>query len=106
MIDGIPAITGIFPPPDQAPFILAQWKVLASRTEVTARMTGKKLAAELRKVSISADDHIVADVIRLQEEIATIEAEIATREDQINQTVYRLHNLTREEITMIEMPVQ
>jgi len=106
LIDGIPAVTGIFPPLEQAPFILAQWKVLASRTEVTARMTGKKLASELKKVALSADDHIMADVIRLQEEIATAETEIATLETRINQTIYRLHDLTPEEIAMIEAAVQ
>lgn len=31
LIDGIPAITGIFPPPAEAPFLLAQWSVMASR---------------------------------------------------------------------------
>jgi TaqI-like C-terminal specificity domain len=105
LIDGIPAIAGLFPPPEQAPFILAQWKVLASRTEVTARMTGKKIADGLRKVSVSADDHIMADVIRLQEEIATVEAEIATLERRVNQIIYRLHGLTLEEISMIEAAV-
>lgn len=102
LVDGIPAITGIFPPPEQAPFILAQWKVLASQTEVTARINGKKLATELKKVTLSADDHIMADVIRLQEEIATAETEIAKLETRINQTIYRLHDLTPEEIKLIE----
>lgn len=105
LIDGIAGTTGIFPPPEQALFILAQWKVLASRTEVTARMAGKKLASELKKVSPSAEDHIMADVIRLQAEIATIEAEIAALEARINQTIYRLHVLTQDEITMIEASV-
>ncbi|MCK5501517.1 MAG: restriction endonuclease subunit M, partial [Tritonibacter mobilis] len=103
LIDGIPAITGIFPPPEQAPFILAQWKVLASRTEVSARMTGKKLASELRKVALTADDHIMADVIRLQEAITTTETEITTLETLINQTIYRLHDLTPDEIAMIQV---
>jgi hypothetical protein len=106
LIDGIPAISGIFPPPEQAPFILAQWKVLASRTDVTTHMTGKKLAAGLRKVSVHADDHIMADVIRLQEEITNTETEIATLEDRINKTIYRLHDLTRDEIALIEGAVK
>ena len=105
LIDGIPAVTGIFPPPEQAPFILAQWKVLASRTEVSARMTGKKLAAELKKVALAADGHIMADVIRLQGEVATAETEIAMLETRINQTIYRLHELTSGEISMIEATV-
>lgn len=69
-------------------------------------MTGKKLASELKKVAMTADDHIMTDVIRLQEEIATAETEIATLETRINQTIYRLHDLTPEEIAMIEAAVQ
>lgn len=103
LIDGIPAITGIFPPPAEADFLLAQWSVMASRTEVTDKTTGAKLADMLRKVSPSAEAHIIAEVIRLQTSIATDEAEIATLEDRINQTIYRLHKLTREEIALIEV---
>ena len=33
---------------------------------------------------------------------AELEAEIATLEGRINQTIYRLHKLTREEIALIE----
>lgn len=106
LIDGIPAITGIFPPPTEAPFLLAQWSVMASRTEVTDKTTGAKLADMLRKVSPSAEAHIMAEVIRLQTSIAADEAEIATLEDRINQTIYRLHKLTREEIALIESAVR
>lgn len=102
LIDGIPAITGIFPSPAEAPFLLAQWSIVASRTEVTDKTTGAKLADMLRKVSPSAEAHIMAEVIRLQTSIAAAEAEIATLEDRINQTIYRLHKLTREEIALIE----
>lgn len=102
LIDGIPAITGIFPPPAEAPFLLAQWLVLASRTEVTAKTTGKKLADLLRTVSPSAEPHIIEDVIRLQTSIATDEAEIIALETRINETIYRLHKLKPDEIAMIE----
>lgn len=101
LIDGIPAVTGIFPPPAQAPFLLAQWSVMASRTEVTDKTTGKKLSDMLRNVSSLAETHIMAEVIRLQDSIAADEAEIRILEDRINQTIYRLHNLTRDEIALI-----
>lgn len=102
LIDGIPVITGIFPPPAEASFILAQWKVLASRTEVTAQMNGKKLADALKKVCTTADEHIMADVVRLQGEVSVAEAEIVELEKRINETIYRIHKLTREEIATIE----
>ena len=101
LIDGIPAVTGIFPPPAQAPFLLAQWSVMASRTEVTDKTTGKRLSDMLRNVSSVADTHIMAEVVRLQNSIAADEAEIRILEDRINQTIYRLHNLTSDEIALI-----
>lgn len=48
----------------------------------------------------------MADVIRLQEEIASADTEIATLETRINQMIYRLHDLTLSEISMIEASVQ
>ena len=82
--------------------MLAQWLVLASRTEVKANTTGKKLADLLRKVSPSAEPHIMADVIRLQTSIATDEAEISKLEARINEMIYRLHKLKPDEIALIE----
>jgi len=105
LVDGIPAISTIFPAPKEAPFILAQWKILASRTDATARLTGKKLATELKKVSLGAERHIIADVIRLQEEITAAKEEIAVLERRINDNIYRLHDLTADEIEMIEAAV-
>lgn len=105
-IDGIPAVLGIFPPAADAPFILAQWRVLASRLEVTGKLTGRKLANELKKVSISAEAHIMTDVIKLQEAISRIDTEITWLEDRVNQTIYRLHDLTEDDIAMIEAVAQ
>jgi hypothetical protein len=102
LIDGIPAIKGIFPPPAEAPFLLAQWAVLVSRTEVTEKLTGKKLADLLRRVSPTAEAHLMTEVIHLQESIAAYETEIAMLEARINQTIYRLHDLTSAEVAMIE----
>ena len=106
LIDGIPAVSGIFPPSGEASFILAQWRVLASRLEVTGKLTGRKLATELKKVSIGAEAHIMSDVIGLQEEISRIDTEITWLEDRVNQTIYRLHGLTEDEIAMIEAVTQ
>lgn len=102
LIDGIPATNGIFPAPDEAPFLLAQWRVLASRLDVTDKMDGKKLANLLKKVTPTAEPHIMADIIALQEAITATEAEISTLEERVNRTIYRLHQLTPAEVGMIE----
>ena len=80
--------------------------MLASQLEVTGKLTGRKLATELKKVSISAEVHIMTDVIELQKEISRIDTEITWLEDRVNQTIYRLHGLTEDEIAMIEAVTQ
>jgi hypothetical protein len=102
MVDGIPATNGIFPIAAEAPFLLAQWRVLASRLDVTDKMDGKRLSALLKKVTPTAEAHIMADIIALQEAITATEAEITQIETRVNQTIYRLHALTPAEIRMIE----
>lgn len=102
LVDGIPAITGIFPHPHEAEFLLAQWLVMISRVEITDNTTGKKLADLLRAVSLNAEEHIMAEVIRLQRNIAAAEAEITILETRINQTIYGLYKLSHDEIAMIE----
>ena len=102
LIDGIPVVAGIFLPPKVAPFVLAQWRVLAGRLEVTGKLTGKKLADELKRVSVNADSHLMAEVVEREEEISAIDAEITVLEARVNETIYRLHGLTPEEIAIIE----
>jgi len=103
MVDGIPATSGIFPIAAEAPFLLAQWCVLASRLDVTDKMDGKRLSALLKKVTPTAEAHIMADIIALQEAITATEVEITQIETRVNQTIYRLHALTPAEIRMIEV---
>lgn len=106
LIDGIPVIAGIFLPPEAASFLLAQWRVLAGRLEVTGKLTGKKLADELRRVSASADPNLMAEVVEREQAISAIDAEIARLEASVNETIYRLHRLTPDEIAMIEAAVR
>jgi len=44
----------------------------------------------------------MADIIALQEAITATETEIVQLEARVNQTIYRLHDLTPAEIRMIE----
>ena len=102
LVDGIPVINGLFLPPNTASFVLAQWRVFAGRLEVTDKLTGRKLAEELRKVSVSADEHLMAEVVEREQAISAIDAEIARLEARVNETIYRLHQLTPDEIAIIE----
>lgn|GEM_PF-3338285 len=102
LIDGMPVVTGLFLPSEAASFVLAQWRVLAGRLEVTGKLTGKKLVDELRRVSVSADPHLMAEVVERAQAISAIDAEIARLESRVNETIYRLHDLTLDEIAIVE----
>ena len=102
LVDGIPVLRGIFPAPSVAQFVLAQWRVLTNRLEGMRKLTGKKMAAELRTVSISADTHIRKDIVEHQLAIARIEEEVWKLEDRINRRIYRLHDLSQNDIKMVE----
>ncbi len=103
LINETPVISGIFPPSEQAQFILAQWRVLASCLVVTNKLTGKMLATKLKKICMNTDAHIMTDIITRQEIVSNFDVEIAQLEARINQMIYRSYDLTEEEIQMIEM---
>lgn len=99
-------VAGIFLLPKIASFVLAQWRVLASQLEFASKLTGKKLADELRRVSVSADPHLMAEVVEREQAISAIDAETARLEASVNETVYHLHRLTPDEIAIIEAAVR
>ena len=69
---------------------------------VTEKTDGKKLTIELRKVNTRGDSAIVTQVMALQEAISDAESEISAIESQVNMMIYRLQQLTDDEIAMIE----
>lgn len=101
-IDGVPVIQQIFVTEDVGRFILAQWKVLASTFSVTEKTNGKKLANALRKIGETDNAAAITQVIDLQEQLATTDAEIAEAETAMNTLVYRLYDLCEEDIRLIE----
>lgn len=101
-VDGAPVIERIFLNDDEGAFVLAQWKLIASGFQVPERNPGKKLAARLRKVALTAPGPVRGQIIALQGELSNLDAEIETAETEMNREVYRLYALTPEEIRLVE----
>ena len=101
-IDGVPVVERVFANQDEGTFILAQWKVIASTFAITERSTGKKLTQTLRKVSPTAPEPLRSQVIGLVAALQATEAQIATREVEMNQRLYELYGMTAEEVAMVE----
>lgn len=99
--DGITAIERIFVDGAEGPFLLAQWKVVASTFVVNERATGKKLADALRTLAPATNAALVEQVISLQIELAACEADIKSGEARMNELVEGLYCLTPAESALV-----
>ncbi|MCV0394128.1 MAG: Eco57I restriction-modification methylase domain-containing protein [Rhizobiaceae bacterium] len=102
LVDGIPVIEKVFVSKEEGPFILAQWKAVASTFSVTEKTTGKHLCDRLRKLVVTENKALIDQFIALQEELGKLEADIAAQEAEMNALTYRLYGLTKAEIALVE----
>jgi hypothetical protein len=101
-VDGAPAVDRVFVNDEEGPFIAAQWKLLAATFSVTPTTDGKKLSAALRKLSVSDNLAAVQQIIDLQRRLTVLETEIADAERELNALLYRLYDLSPEDIRLVE----
>ncbi len=101
-INGIPVIDGIFEDAQQAEFIAAQWHHTALTTNITEKFTAQKLISLLCNLRKTDNSALMKQVITLDREIRQLDQITAEKEREMNQTVYRLYNLSPEEIRLVE----
>ena len=101
-INGVSVIDRVFVKAAEAPFILVQWKYLASTFPITAKTDGKKLCNALRKIAVTENAALIEQVIDLQAKLSKTEAEIATAESEMNAIIYDLYGLNKNQIRHIE----
>jgi len=100
-IDGVPVIERIYVADAEGEFIVAQWKVLAATFSITEKTDGQKLANALRKLAVADNPAVVQQVIGLEAELSTIEADILTKEIGMNDLVNRLYGLSEAEAEIV-----
>ncbi len=100
-VDGIRVIDRIFTGEAEGEFILAQWKVLAATFSIAEKTDGKKLANALRKLAVADNPALVKQIIALEEELSTLEADIARQEAEMNALINRLYGLTKSEAQLV-----
>ncbi|MGA7385138.1 MAG: hypothetical protein WBW81_10765 [Methylocella sp.] len=101
-IDGVTVIDRVFESEAEGTFILAQWKVLAATLQITERTAGKRLCGALRKLTMNDGSPVVLQIVALERELASLDAEIVGQEREMNALVYALYSLSAEEIEMVE----
>ena len=103
LIDGVVAVDRVFVDDEERTFIAAQWKVLAATMSVTASSNGKKLSTSLRRLAVATDNPAaVRQMIELERKLGEVETQIAEAESEINQLLYNLYELDRDDIRRIE----
>jgi hypothetical protein len=76
--------------------------VLATTFSVTERTAGKKLCDALRKLATNDGSPATLQIMALERELASLDAEIARQERAMNALVQGLYGLSAEEIEMVE----
>jgi hypothetical protein len=102
MIDGVPVVNKIFVSADEGEFILAQWKVLTATLTVTEKTDGKKLVNGLRNLAVADNPAVVQQIVTHERELTRLEADNTQHEAEINTLIYRLYDLTDNDIALIE----
>ena len=101
-IDHLPAISGLWMDAVDGEFIAAQWANLAATFNITEKTNGKKLCDALLKIGETDNRALRQQIISLQNELATLDKEIATKEQAINAEIYALYDLGADDIALIE----
>jgi hypothetical protein len=100
--NGVSLIKGIYLHEDEAAFISAQWRQKARKTNVTEKFDAKRLMNLLLKLRKTDNDAIRKQVVKIDADIQTLDAEIEATESDMNQLTYRLYKLTEEDIQLVE----
>lgn len=102
LADGVPVVSGVFLGDEEAPFIAAQWRQIARRTNVTEKFTAKKLVSALLKLRKTENPAIREQLAKIDADIRELDQQIAAAETDMNRFTYRLYDLTEEEIRLVE----
>jgi hypothetical protein len=100
LVDGIPLLV-VYESADDAPFIAAQWRLLARSTNVTGGFQAKSLVKSLLRIRGTQNEALREQVINLDTRIAQLDVEIGHAEQEMNEYVYDLYELSEEEIRLI-----
>ena len=94
LADGAAIIRGVFLSPEGGPFITAQWNGKINSFKVGGRNPAKSLVTDLRRLIVTGNEALIAQVVGLQDEIREIATTIAGLETATNELLYLHYQLT------------
>jgi len=101
LIDGAPAVRGVYADDATGAFWLAQWQAIALAFEPSARGNGKRLVDLLRTVADEAPPAVRTQIVERQQALSTLAIELATLEAALHDITCRLFDLTPAERRLV-----
>ena len=99
---GSHAVAVIYVAEPEASFVAAQWRQVARSTNVTEKLSAKRLINRLLELRRTENAALRDQVIAIDGDILALDPEIASAEGEMNQLVYKLYGLTEDEIRLVE----
>ena len=88
--------------PDEAKFLACLWSQILRHVNVTASVDAKKLVGLLLNLRSTEDAGLRKTLLQTNEEIQTLDADIAKSEVDINELIYQLYGLSEQERRLVE----
>ena len=102
LINGAPALTGVFVEQTDADWILAQWKQVARELSGSEEITPERLAKRLRSLRSTSTPEIRTQLIEFGNSVESLNQQIAVAEAQMEDLLFSLYELSPEERRLIE----
>ncbi len=99
-VDGTP-VARAFVAADMAPFLLAQWQVVALTFEANGKGDGKRLIDGLRGTAMTADAPVVGQIVGFQGELSRLTAELRGGEARLDDLTAALFGLSAAERALV-----
>jgi len=93
-------------PPEEAIFLAAIWRQILRDINVTPKFDGEKLVRKLLNFRSTEDANFRQAILGIDAKIKTLDAEIEESESEINAIIYKLYNLSDDEIKLVENAAQ
>ena len=88
--------------PDEAKYLACLWSQILRHVNVTASFDAKKLVGLLLNLRSTEDAGLRKTLLQTNEEIQTLDADIAKSEVDINELIYQLYGFSEQERRLVE----
>ncbi|WP_178863491.1 Eco57I restriction-modification methylase domain-containing protein [Thiomicrorhabdus cannonii] len=86
---------------EEAALIVPQWRQVIRTTNITPSVTAEKLVGQLLNLKSTNNSSLIQQLNNLDDNLETLHAQIKASEEDMNQRVFELYDLTKEEIELI-----